>query len=159
MAKVISYLVWGLDDRTFRKVLNVEIRKLEVMVLVECDGDSIDLSGDVGAVGRVGVEPSTTYENLGLPPEWYGALEWVFPTWARTHALDKGEAVNVLKGAVVTSDRILTVSELHREDETTKLGVAWEINDIRALGYLQGACQFFSWLGRNYEKLLNNSKD
>ncbi|XP_077251318.1 glycogen/starch synthases, ADP-glucose type [Tasmannia lanceolata] len=64
-----------------------------------------------------GVEAATTYENLGLPPEWYGALEWVFPTWARTHALDKGEAVNALKGAVVTADRILTVSQ----------GYAWEI--------------------------------
>eukprot|EP00246_Nothoceros_aenigmaticus_P016311 TRINITY_DN731_c0_g1_i1.p1 TRINITY_DN731_c0_g1~~TRINITY_DN731_c0_g1_i1.p1 ORF type:complete len:498 (+),score=77.34 TRINITY_DN731_c0_g1_i1:225-1718(+) len=45
-----------------------------------------------------GVEPGTTYSNLGLPPDWYGALEWVFPTWARKHALDKGEAVNTLKG-------------------------------------------------------------
>lgn len=59
-----------------------------------------------------GVEPAATYSNLGLPPEWYGALGWVFPTWARTHALDTGEAVNVLKGAIVTSDRILTVSEV-----------------------------------------------
>ncbi|KAG5066166.1 hypothetical protein JHK86_009897 [Glycine max] len=36
--------------------------------------------------------------NLGLPPEWYRALGWVFPTWARTHSLDTGEAVNFLKG-------------------------------------------------------------
>ncbi|KAG0566283.1 hypothetical protein KC19_7G052100 [Ceratodon purpureus] len=64
-----------------------------------------------------GVEPATTYSNLGVPQEWYGALEWVFPEWARLHALDKGEAVNHLKGAVVTSDRILTVSQ----------GYAWEI--------------------------------
>ncbi|KAA8533594.1 hypothetical protein F0562_030972 [Nyssa sinensis] len=64
-----------------------------------------------------GVEPAATYDNLGLPPEWYGALEWVFPTWARTHALDTGEAVNVLKGAIVTADRILTVSQ----------GYSWEI--------------------------------
>ncbi|KAK9291369.1 hypothetical protein L1049_019315 [Liquidambar formosana] len=64
-----------------------------------------------------GVEPAVTYNNLGLPPEWYKALEWVFPTWARTHALDTGEAVNVLKGAIVTADRILTVSQ----------GYAWEI--------------------------------
>ncbi|KAJ6819270.1 starch synthase 1, chloroplastic/amyloplastic [Iris pallida] len=64
-----------------------------------------------------GVEPATTYQNLGLPPEWYGALEWVFPTWARTHALDKGEAVNILKGAIVTVDRIMTVSQ----------GYSWEI--------------------------------
>ena len=59
-----------------------------------------------------GVEPAASYKHLGLPPEWYGALEWVFPTWARTHALDTGEAVNILKGAIVTADRILTVSKV-----------------------------------------------
>lgn len=64
-----------------------------------------------------GVEPAVTYDNLGLPPEWYGAVEWVFPTWARTHALDTGQAVNLLKGAIVTVDRILTVSK----------GYAWEV--------------------------------
>lgn len=53
-----------------------------------------------------------TYENLGLPSEWYGALEWVFPNWARKHALDTGETVNVLKGAIVTADRLLTVSQV-----------------------------------------------
>lgn len=58
------------------------------------------------------MEPASTYPELGLPPEWYGALEWVFPTWARRHALDKGEAVNFLKGAVVTADRIVTVSQV-----------------------------------------------
>lgn len=60
------------------------------------------------------MEPAITYNNLGVPPEWYGALEWVFPTWARTHALDTGEAVNVLKGAIVTADRILTVSQVKK---------------------------------------------
>ncbi|KAF7830723.1 soluble starch synthase 1, chloroplastic/amyloplastic [Senna tora] len=59
-------------------------------------------------IAHQGVEPAITYSNLGLPPEWRGALEWVFPTWARTHALDTGEAVNFLKGAIVTADRILT---------------------------------------------------
>lgn len=58
------------------------------------------------------MEPAATYQNFGLPSEWYGALEWIFPTWARTHALDTGEAVNVLKGAIVTADRILTVSQV-----------------------------------------------
>ncbi|KAJ4726671.1 Starch synthase, chloroplastic/amyloplastic [Melia azedarach] len=71
-----------------------------------------------------GVEPATTYENLGLPTQWYGALEWVFPNWARAHALDTGEAVNVLKGAIVTADRILTVSK----------GYSWEITTIEG-GY------------------------
>ncbi|XP_078169549.1 glycogen/starch synthase, ADP-glucose type [Carex rostrata] len=68
-------------------------------------------------IAHQGVEPATTYENLGLPPDWYGALEWVFPHWARKHALDKGEAVNILKGAIVTADRIITVSQ----------GYSWEI--------------------------------
>lgn len=58
------------------------------------------------------MEPAVTYGNLGLPPEWLGAMEWVFPTWARAHALDKGEAVNFLKGAIVTADRIVTVSKV-----------------------------------------------
>ncbi|XP_022763763.1 starch synthase 1, chloroplastic/amyloplastic-like isoform X3 [Durio zibethinus] len=71
-----------------------------------------------------GVEPAASYKNLGLPLEWYGALEWVFPTWARTHALDTGEAVNILKGAIVTADRILTVSK----------GYAWEITTVEG-GY------------------------
>ncbi|KAF2291898.1 hypothetical protein GH714_036042 [Hevea brasiliensis] len=71
-----------------------------------------------------GVEPAVKYKNFGLPPEWYGALEWVFPTWARTHALDTGEAVNVLKGAIVTADRILTVSK----------GYSWEITTVEG-GY------------------------
>ncbi|KAG8381133.1 hypothetical protein BUALT_Bualt06G0090700 [Buddleja alternifolia] len=64
-----------------------------------------------------GVESAVTYKNFGLPDGWYKALEWVFPTWARTHALDPGEAVNVLKAAIVTSDRIVTVSQ----------GYSWEI--------------------------------
>lgn len=71
-----------------------------------------------------GVEPASTYNNLGLPLQWYGALEWVFPEWARAHALDKGEAVNILKGAIVTSDRILTVSK----------GYSWEITTVEG-GY------------------------
>ncbi|XP_022844494.1 soluble starch synthase 1, chloroplastic/amyloplastic [Olea europaea var. sylvestris] len=69
-----------------------------------------------------GVEAAATYEYLGLPPEWYKALEWVFPTWARTHALDTGEAVNVLKGAIVTADRILTVSQGYSSEITTPEG-------------------------------------
>ncbi|GAB2223520.1 hypothetical protein Droror1_Dr00017661 [Drosera rotundifolia] len=75
-------------------------------------------------IAHQGVEPAVTYSNLGLPPEWYGALEWVFPQWARCHALDPGQAVNVLKGAIVTADRVLTVSQ----------GYAWEITTVEG-GY------------------------
>ncbi|CAH9059020.1 unnamed protein product [Cuscuta epithymum] len=64
-----------------------------------------------------GVEPAGTFKNLGLPSEWYPAVEYIFPNWARAHALDTGETVNVLKGAIITADRIVTVSE----------GYSWEI--------------------------------
>ncbi|OIV98018.1 hypothetical protein TanjilG_16855 [Lupinus angustifolius] len=73
-------------------------------------------------IAHQGVEPAITYSNLGLPPEWYGALEWVFPNWARMHALDTGEAVNFLKGAIVTVDRILTVSKGYSWEITTSEG-------------------------------------
>ncbi|CAL0319516.1 unnamed protein product [Lupinus luteus] len=73
-------------------------------------------------IAHQGVEPAITYDNLGLPPEWYGSLEWVFPNWARMHALDKGEAVNFLKGAIVTADRILTVSKGYSWEITTSEG-------------------------------------
>ncbi|XP_031382669.1 soluble starch synthase 1, chloroplastic/amyloplastic [Punica granatum] len=69
-----------------------------------------------------GVEAAATYKNLGLPSEWYGAVGWIFPTWARTHALDTGEAVNLLKGAIVTADRILTVSQGYSWEITTSEG-------------------------------------
>ncbi|MFS7995890.1 putative starch synthase [Helianthus anomalus] len=75
-------------------------------------------------IAHQGVEAASTYCNLGLPWEWYGALEWIFPTWARTHALDTGQAVNILKGAIVTANRILTFSE----------GYAWKITTPEA-GY------------------------
>ncbi|XP_057849357.2 soluble starch synthase 1, chloroplastic/amyloplastic isoform X1 [Cryptomeria japonica] len=76
-----------------------------------------------------GVEPATTYGNLGLPPDWYGALEWVYPTWARKHALDRGEAVSHLKGAIVTADRILTVSEGYAWEITTSEG-GWGLDEL-----------------------------
>ncbi|KAL1309661.1 hypothetical protein HN51_052354 [Arachis hypogaea] len=73
-------------------------------------------------IAHQGVEPIVTYGNLGLPLEWRGALEWVFPNWARMHALDTGEAVNFLKGAIVTADRIVTVSKGYSWEITTSEG-------------------------------------
>jgi len=64
-----------------------------------------------------GVEPASCFDSLGIPGEWFGALEWRFPEWATDHPGDSKEAVNYLKGAIVCADRIVTVSE----------GYAWEI--------------------------------
>lgn len=54
----------------------------------------------------------------------YGALEWVFPEHMRAHELDKGEAVNIMKGAMVTADRIMTVSQGYAWEITTPEGTA-----------------------------------
>eukprot|EP00793_Prasinoderma_coloniale_P003127 PRCOL_00006594-RA len=78
-----------------------------------------------------GVEPSTTFDGLGIDGEWYKALEWQFPEWARAHELDEGLAVNLLKGAIVTSDRIITVSK----------GYAWEITTVEGGWGLQHVIQ------------------
>jgi starch synthase len=40
----------------------------------------------------------------------------------RAHELDLGLVVNILKGAVATSDRVLTVSEGYAEEICTPLG-------------------------------------
>jgi len=69
-----------------------------------------------------GVEPATTFPNLGVPNEWYGALEYQYPEHMRAHALDKGLVVNILKGAIATSDRVLTVSEGYAFEITTPEG-------------------------------------
>ncbi|CAK0737501.1 hypothetical protein CVIRNUC_000923 [Coccomyxa viridis] len=60
-----------------------------------------------------GVDPAATFPNFGLPDTWYDPLSWEYPSWASIN----GPAVNILKGALLTSDRVVTVSE----------GYAWEI--------------------------------
>lgn len=58
-----------------------------------------------------GVFPPATFSSLGLPDEWYGALEWQYPPHLRSGAYEEeGRAVNTLKGAIATADRIVTVS-------------------------------------------------
>ena len=69
-----------------------------------------------------GVEPIRIYPALGLPAEWGGALKWVYPEHMRKHALDTGETVNLLKGAVVTADRVMTVSSNYAHEITTPEG-------------------------------------
>ncbi len=73
-------------------------------------------------IAHQGVEPSTTFPNLGVPGEWYSALEYQYPEWMRAHELDEGKVVNILKGAIATSDRVLTVSEGYAYEITTPEG-------------------------------------
>ena len=69
-----------------------------------------------------GSEPATTFPNLGIPDDWYWCLEYQYPEHMRAHELDLGLVVNILKGAVATSDRVLTVSEGYAEEICTPLG-------------------------------------
>ncbi|KAK9802897.1 hypothetical protein WJX73_003216 [Symbiochloris irregularis] len=65
-----------------------------------------------------GVFPPGTFKTLGLPGNWYGSLEWQYPPHQRQGAYEEeGRAINTLKGGIITSDRVCTVSP----------GYAWEI--------------------------------
>ena len=58
-----------------------------------------------------GVYPPGTFELLGLPGSWYEALEWQYPPEQRQGAYEEeGRAINTLKGAITTADRIVAVS-------------------------------------------------
>jgi glycogen synthase len=58
-----------------------------------------------------GVYPPGTFELLGLPGDWYQSLEWQYPPEQRQGAYEEeGRAINTLKGAITTADRIVAVS-------------------------------------------------
>ena len=86
-----------------------------------------------------GVEPMHMYGSLGLPPDWYAALMYVYPEHMRAHALDKGETVNFIKGALVTADRVVTVSTNYAYEITTPEGGCGLVDLIRSrMGKLNG---------------------
>ena len=50
------------------------------------------------AAARQGVFPPSSYAMLGLPGNWYGALEWQYPPHMRQGSYEEeGRAVNTLK--------------------------------------------------------------
>ena len=50
------------------------------------------------AARRQGVFPPSSYEMLGLPGNWYGALEWQYPPHMRQGSYEEeGRAVNTMK--------------------------------------------------------------
>lgn len=58
-----------------------------------------------------GVYPPSSFELLGLDGDWYQALEWQYPPEQRMGAYEEeGRAINTLKGAITTTDRIVAVS-------------------------------------------------
>lgn len=63
-----------------------------------------------------GVFPPASFADLGLPDSWWGAVDWQYPPHLRQGAYhEQGHAVNTLKGAIVTCDRLVTVSPTYAE--------------------------------------------
>lgn len=60
--------------------------------------------------------------DLAFPPQARSDLFFVYPESMRTWALDKGECINLTKAALITCDRILTVSKNYAEEIRTPEG-------------------------------------
>ncbi|KAG2432682.1 hypothetical protein HYH02_006667 [Chlamydomonas schloesseri] len=79
-----------------------------------------------------GVFPPYTFESLGLPPHWYGCLEWQYPPHQRQGSwAEEGRSVNHLKAGLTTADRVVTVSAGYAEEIKTYLG-GWGMEGIIA---------------------------
>lgn len=72
-----------------------------------------------------GVEPSSFFGRLGLPSDWWDVLEWKFPDWAAV----TGPAINILKGAILAADRVMTVSQGYAWEITTSEG-GWGLHEV-----------------------------
>jgi starch synthase len=60
--------------------------------------------------------------RMSLPGTCRDDLFFVYPEHMRVHALDKGECVNLTKGGLITSDRVLTVSKNYAQEIQTVEG-------------------------------------
>lgn len=72
-----------------------------------------------------GVEPSSFFGRLGLPGDWWSTVEWKFPDWAAIN----GPAINILKGAILAADRVMTVSQGYAWEITTSEG-GWGLHEV-----------------------------
>mmetsp|Transcript_36039 Transcript_36039/g.91798 ORF Transcript_36039/g.91798 Transcript_36039/m.91798 type:complete len:581 (+) Transcript_36039:61-1803(+) len=75
-------------------------------------------------MGYQGAYPWTGTElgNLGLPDGAHDNLFFVYPEHMRSWELDKGECINLTKGALITCDRVLTVSQNYAYEICTPEG-------------------------------------
>jgi starch synthase len=79
-----------------------------------------------------GVFPPGSFKQLGLPGEWYPAVEYQYPPHQRTGPwAEEGRSVNLLKAGVAVADRLLTVSPGYAQEVTTWLG-GWGLEGLLA---------------------------
>ena len=77
-----------------------------------------------------GVFPPHTFNDLGLPPHWYGAVEFQYPPHQRQGSYaEEGRSVNHLKAGISTADRLVTVSPGYADEVTTLLG-GWGLDGL-----------------------------
>jgi starch synthase len=79
-----------------------------------------------------GVFPPGSFKQLGLPGEWYPAVEYQYPPHQRTGPwAEEGRSVNLLKAGVAVADRLVTVSPGYAHEVTTWLG-GWGLEGLLA---------------------------
>lgn len=70
-----------------------------------------------------GVYSPGIFQDLGIPDDWFGAVDYQFPPEERQGAYEEeGHSVNFLKAAISTSDRVVTVSPNYANEICTWLG-------------------------------------
>mmetsp|Transcript_110231 Transcript_110231/g.310959 ORF Transcript_110231/g.310959 Transcript_110231/m.310959 type:complete len:587 (+) Transcript_110231:96-1856(+) len=91
--------------------------------------------------------------NLGLPEDARNDLFFVYPEHMRTWELDRGECINLTKGALVTCDRVLTVSENYAGEIRTPEG-GFLLQDV-----CKGKGMYFSGIQNGIEDTWDPSTD
>lgn len=79
--------------------------------------------------------------NLTLPGAAHDDLFFTYPEHMRTHALDKGHCINLTKGALITCDRVLTVSANYASEICTNEGGFLMQDVCRGKGVYLGGIQ------------------
>jgi starch synthase len=94
---------------------------------------------NMGYQGAYPWDDGAKFDSLGLHEQARNDLFFVYPEHMRTWELDKGECLNLTKGGIITSDRVITVSKNYASEITTPEG-GFLLNEV-ARGkapYLQG---------------------
>lgn len=74
--------------------------------------------------------PPFSFCDFGLRDNaYYDKYFWVYPEEDRAHALDKGEAVKLLKGGIEMSDRVVTVAPSYCQEIMSDEG-SWGMKDV-----------------------------
>jgi len=77
---------------------------------------------NMGYQGAYAWEDGANLRSLCLPEDARDDLFFVYPEHMRTWDLDKGECLNLTKGGLITSDRVLTVSRNYAFEIQTQEG-------------------------------------